>query len=95
MSEAQLQKMAALFKAVSHPVRLQIVCLLREGELSVGSLLAVLNGCSGANITQHLNILRQQGIITSRRAGNVIYNRVVDPAVLAAIATLEERLAGD
>ncbi len=93
MDDIQLQKMATFCKAVSHPVRLRIILLLRERELSVGSLLTALGGCSGANVTQHLNVLRRQGIVASRRQGNVVYNRINDPEALALLAALENVFA--
>ncbi len=88
MNEEQISRMAGLFKAISHPVRLKMLCLLQDRELSVGALLSAMD-CSGANVSQHLNILRRQGIIGSRKEANVVYNRIVDEGVVEMMAALE------
>jgi len=88
MNEKQIARMAGLFKAISHPVRLKMLCLLRDQELSVGTLLAEME-CSGANVSQHLNILRRQEIIGSRKEANVVYNRIIDEGVVEMMAALE------
>jgi ArsR family transcriptional regulator len=88
MNEEQISRMAGLFKAISHPVRLKILCLLQDQELSVGTLLSEME-CSGANVSQHLNIMRRQGIIGSRKEANVVYNRIVDEGVIEMMAALE------
>ena len=89
MNGEQIDRMASLFKAISHPLRLKMLCLLQDQELSVGTLLAELE-CSGANVSQHLNILRGQGIIGSRKEANVVYNRIVDEGVVEMMAALEQ-----
>jgi len=78
-SEALLQ-VAAYFQALSEPTRLQILNLLREGERNVGEL-AQLCGYSAANISRHLAMLTQQGLVARESRGNSAYYSISDPSV--------------
>jgi ArsR family transcriptional regulator len=70
----QLTQQAKFFKALTHPVRLEILNLLRTGEECVCHMEAVL-GYRQAYISQHLSILRDAGLIDVRRDGwNVFYH---------------------
>ncbi len=89
MLEEKVEDVSALLKSISHPTRLMILCLLQEGELSVGEIRAALE-TTDANISQHLNILRNQGIVKSRKDSNFIYNRIKDQRVVKLIDTLQE-----
>lgn len=88
MNERHIEAVSDLLKSISHPIRLKILCLLQDRELSVNELLAEVH-TSGANVTQHLNILRQQGIVASRREANMIYNRIGDPRIVEMMGELE------
>jgi ArsR family transcriptional regulator, virulence genes transcriptional regulator len=89
MLEEKVEDVSALLKSISHPTRLMILCLLQQGELSVGEIRASLD-TTDANISQHLTILRNQGIVKSRKDSNFIYNRIEDHRVLKLIDTLQE-----
>ena len=89
MLEEKVEAVSALLKSISHPCRLKILCLLQDGELSVGDLRARLD-TTDANISQHLTILRNQGIVKSRKEANFIYNSIADERVIALIDTLQE-----
>ncbi len=88
MQNAEIAAITGLLKAMAHPIRLQILCLLQEKELSVSDLLAVVQTTNG-NISQHLTILRNQGIINCRKDANFIYNRIADQRVLRLMASLQ------
>lgn len=88
MQKTEINDTAALLKAMAHPIRLEILCRLQGGELSVGELQATVQTTNG-NISQHLAILRNQGIIACRREANFIYNRISDPQVAALMASLQ------
>lgn len=88
MQKTEINDTAALLKAMAHPIRLEILCRLQGGELSVGELQATVQTTNG-NISQHLAILRNQGIIACRREANFIYNRISDPRVVALMASLQ------
>jgi ArsR family transcriptional regulator len=87
MQDTQIDGIAGLLKAMAHPIRLKILCLLQEKELSVGDLQATVQTTNG-NISQHLAILRNQGIITCRKDANFIYNRIMDPRVSQLMESL-------
>jgi DNA-binding transcriptional ArsR family regulator len=81
---------AALFKLLSHPSRLAILQVLRDGEQCVCHMEATL-GLRQAYISQQLMVLRQAGLVTDRREGWNVFYRVVKPEVYglldAALAT--------
>lgn len=89
MLEDKVEAVSALLKSISHPLRLKILCLLQDGEKTVGDIQAeVLT--TNANISQHLTKLRNQGIVTSRKEANFIYNRIADERVVDLVNTLQE-----
>ena len=89
MLKEKVEGVSALLKSISHPLRLKILCLLQDGEKTVGDIQAeVLT--SNANISQHLTKLRNQGIVTSRKESNFIYNRISDERVVDLVNTLQE-----
>jgi len=77
MRDEQIEAVAKYLKSMSHPIRLKILCLLLEGELAVGDLLNQL-GTTNANLSQHLRMLRELGVVVSDKKANVIYNRIAD-----------------
>ena len=88
MLEENVQTVSALLKSISHPIRLRILCQLQDGEKSVGDIRAAVETTAG-NISQHLAILRNQGIVQSRRDANFIYNRISDHRVEELVNTLQ------
>ncbi len=78
---AQLQSFKAeLFKALSHPTRIRILELLRDGEKAVSQLQQEL-GPEGSTVSQQLAILRMKNLVDTRRVGNAIYYRLRDPQI--------------
>lgn len=67
-----LERMAETLKAIAHPVRLQIVNILMNGERSVGELVRTL-GTKQSLTSQQLSILKSRGVLKSRRNGNVVF----------------------
>jgi len=80
---------AALLRLLANEHRLMILCQLADGELSVGQIQARV-GLSQSALSQHLALLREQGIVATRREAQTIHYRVSDPAALRVIATLAE-----
>jgi ArsR family transcriptional regulator len=76
-------------KAMSHPLRLKILCTLGEKEVSVQDIVEHV-GTSQSNISQHLAILRDKGILASRKDANRVYYRVGDPRTLRLISMMRE-----
>ena len=89
MEKEHVENIAGLLKTLSHPIRLKIMCLLQEGEKSVGELRSEVK-TTNANVSQHLTILRNKGVITNRKDANFIYNRIADPRVLELMQTLRK-----
>ena len=66
---------AAVFQALAHPTRIAILEILRDGEMSAGTIQERLGG-EQANISQHLAILRSRQIVNSRKEGNQVFYSV-------------------
>ncbi len=88
MENEQIDAMSKLLKSMSHPIRLKILCLLQDKEMSVGDLREEVK-TTNANVSQHLNILRSQGIIDYRKDANFIYNRIHDPRIIEMMQTMQ------
>ncbi len=80
---------ARSLKAMSHPIRLKILCTLSDGEASVQEIVTNV-GTSQSNISQHLAILREKGILVSRKDANRVYYRVGNPRTLRLISMMKE-----
>jgi ArsR family transcriptional regulator len=76
-------------KAMSHPLRLKILCTLGSTELSVQEIVEKV-GTSQSNISQHLAILRDKGILASRKDANRVYYRVGDARTLRLVGMMRE-----
>ena len=73
---------AELFGTLAAPARLRILCQLRGGEKSVGELVVQV-GVSQPNVSQHLRVLHRAGIVNRRRAGAMVFYRIVSEPVLS------------
>ena len=82
---------AEFCKAFSHPARLEILCLLKGGERSVGAITERL-GMSKANVSQHLALMRMTRIIKKRRDGATIYYSLSNKKFVKACGLMQEAL---
>ena len=83
-AEEELYRMQAEFcKGMAHPKRIQIIAMLKGGEKTVNEL-AKLTGIPQANMSQHLSILRQLGLLVTRRDGTNIYYSISDDRIVEA-----------
>lgn len=82
---------ADVCKVFSSPTRLEILDLLRDGELSVTAVIEKTK-LSQANISQHLAIMRYKGIVTLARKGKNIYYRLANPKIIKAFDIIREIL---
>lgn len=89
--EKIFQMHAEVCKSMASPTRLKIMNLLREGEKSVEELREELK-LPKANLSQHLSVLRQRRIVSTRRAGLNIYYKVANPKMIKACDILREVL---
>lgn len=84
---------AALLKALANPQRLLVLCLLSEGERSVGELHAELS-LSQSALSQHLAVLRGLGVVATRREGQLVHYRLPRGITTRIIRLLHEEFCG-
>lgn len=82
LPDEALHQVAAYFQALSEPTRLQILNLLRQGERNVGEI-AQACGFTSANISRHLSVLMQQGLVARESRGSAVYYSIADDSVYA------------
>ncbi len=82
---------AEMCKVFSHPKRLEVINILRDGELSVTELTQKL-GLTIGNISQHLNMMKDRHILLSRKEGNQVYYRIANPKLLKCFDMMREML---
>ena len=91
MEEKIIQLHAEICKCLASPVRLKVLNALRKEEKSVDVLAKIL-GVQKANLSQHLGILRQRKIVTTRKAGLNIFYSIANPKMIKACDILREIL---
>lgn len=87
--EEDIQQAAQAMKAIAHPLRLQILCVLGDQEVSVQDIVDQV-GTSQSNISQHLAILREKGVLTTRKNANRVFYRVGDLRVLKLVGMMRD-----
>ena len=88
-AEVDRDRYAAIGRALADPKRLCVLESLAIGELSVSDLSNRV-GCQVPNMSQHLAVLRNVGLVTSRRDGNTILYRLADGRVLEAYRLIQD-----
>ncbi|MBI5827403.1 MAG: winged helix-turn-helix transcriptional regulator [Deltaproteobacteria bacterium] len=87
MKKEVFELQAEICKTLANPKRLEIISILKDGELSAGDLVERL-GITKANVSQHLAVLRQRRVVTARRAGVNIYYRINNPKIVEACSLM-------
>ncbi len=87
--DEDVERASRSLKAMSHPLRLKILCTLGDQEVSVQDIVEFV-GTSQSNISQHLAILRDKGILTSRKDANRVFYRVSDARTLKLIGMMRD-----
>jgi ArsR family transcriptional regulator len=82
---------ASICQTLSNPKRLEIIDRLRDGELSVTGL-ADITSISQVNISQHLALMREKGIVIARREGTNVYYRLSNPKITQACDLMRQVL---
>ncbi len=77
-------------KAMAHPLRLKILCLLGSAEEASVQDIVEQVGTSQSNISQHLSILRDKGILACRKDANRVYYRVAEPSILNLLVAMRD-----
>jgi DNA-binding transcriptional ArsR family regulator len=80
LPDALVELIARRFRAIGEPMRIKLLDRLRVGEATVHELTAAL-GASQQNVSKHLGVLHDAGILGRRKEGTQVYYRVVDDAV--------------
>ncbi len=87
--DEDIERASRSLKAMSHPLRLKILCILGDREVSVQEIVDQV-GTSQSNISQHLGILRDKGILATRKDANRVYYRVGDSRTLRLIGMMQD-----
>ena len=80
-----IEQAAVAMQAMSHPLRIKILCLLSSGEMMVQEITDAV-GSTQSNISQHLGILKATGMITSRKQATRVFYRIEDARILQLIS---------
>ena len=95
---AELQKRAheaaALLKALANPDRLLLLCHLVGAERAVAEL-GAMTGIGQPTLSQQLAVLRNEGLVVTRRDGKSVHYRIASPAVHAVLSTLYKLYCSD
>jgi DNA-binding transcriptional ArsR family regulator len=91
-SSAVLVQVAAYFQVLAEPMRLKILNLLRDGDSTVGQVVEALEG-NQANVSKHLRILLDAGIVNRRTEGTSAIYSITDPVIFDLCDIVCDRLA--
>ncbi len=87
--DEEIMQASQAIKAIAHPLRLKILCVLGDKEVSVQDIVDYV-GTSQSNISQHLAILRDKGVLATRKDANRVYYRIGDPRTIKLVAMMRE-----
>ena len=90
-----VELIARRFRAIGEPMRIHLLDRLRDGEATVGELAEAV-GATQQNVSKHLSVLADAGVIGRRKDGNYVHYRIVDEGVLTlcedVCGSLQEQL---
>ena len=87
--EENIEKAVRCLKVLAHPARLKIICVLKTGEHSVQQLEEYV-GVAQATLSQHLSLLKDRGILTSKRQGNFSLYRIANQEMVNLFDMIEK-----
>jgi len=87
--QEHIDQAARALKAMAHPLRLKILCVVGASEMSVQEIVEAV-GTTQSNISQHLAILRDKGVLRARKDANRVFYRVGDERTLQLIGMMRE-----
>lgn len=87
--DEDIERACQAIKGLAHPIRLKVLCVLGDRAMSVNELA---DACetSQSNISQHLNILRQSGILETRKEATFVLHRIHDPRMIQLMDLMRE-----
>lgn len=80
MQDVYIEAVSGILKSMSHPIRMKILYKLLDGDQTTGELLELVK-TTNPNLSQHLNVLRDNGLITSIKEGTFIHNSIADKRI--------------
>lgn len=92
--QEHIEMAARALKAIAHPLRLKILCVLGGQEACVQEIVEAV-GTSQSNISQHLAILREKGVLLTRKDANRVFYRVGDTRTLQLVGMMREVFCGE
>ena len=92
--QEHIELAARALKAIAHPLRLKILCIIGDQEVCVQEIVEAV-GTSQSNISQHLAILRDKDVLSTRKDANRVYYRVSDQRILQLVAMMREVFCGE
>ena len=88
-NQEHIELAAHALKAIAHPLRLKILCVIGDREACVQEIVEAV-GTSQSNISQHLAILRDKGVMVTRKDANRVYYRIGNERILQLIGMMRE-----
>ncbi len=92
--QEHIETAARALKAISHPLRLKILCVVGDEEICVQDIVEAV-GTSQSNISQHLAILRDKAVLQTRKDANRVFYRIADQRTLQLISLMREVFCGE
>jgi ArsR family transcriptional regulator len=92
--QEHVEQAARALKAMAHPLRLRILCVIGTAEMSVQDIVDAV-GTSQSNVSQHLGILRDKEVLLARKEANRVFYRVGDERTLQLIGMMRELFCGE
>ena len=92
--QEHIEMAARALKAIAHPLRLKILCVVGDQEACVQEIVDAV-GTSQSNISQHLAILREKGVLLTRKDANRVFYRVGDTRTLQLVGMMREVFCGE
>ena len=92
--QEHIELAARALKAIAHPLRLKILCIIGDQEVCVQEIVDQV-GTSQSNISQHLAILREKGVLLTRKDANRVFYRVGDTRTLQLVGMMREVFCGE
>ena len=92
--QEHIELAARALKSIAHPLRLKILCVLGDQEACVQEIVDQV-GTSQSNISQHLAILREKGVLMTRKDANRVFYRVDDTRTLQLVGMMREVFCGE
>jgi len=89
MDQKVAEHVAEVMKAGAHPVRLQIIELLETKEMCVGDIVKAVGG-KQAITSQQLNMMRDRGVLSSRRDGAKVYYRIENKNIIKLLRCIDD-----